>query len=168
MRRFFASFIVAASLLLAPVAALAQNTSNLSSTDQVRVTRVDANGVGTPGAVSVGKLFNGTGLGYSTGAGGAVTQITSRTTGVTLNAFSGQITMFAAAGSATGASFTVTNSAVKATDTINLSVASATNSYIMFVTAVGAGSFQITFYSLVGTASDSPVVNFAVLHASAS
>lgn len=167
MRRIF-GFMLAAVLMIAPTAALAQNNSNLATTDKVMVDRIDANGVGTPGAIGVFNLFNGIGIGYGVGGGGAVTQITSRTTAVVIPTLSGQITMFAAAGSATGASFTVTDTAVKATDTINLSVASATNSYIMFVTAVAAGSFQITFYSLVGTASDSPVINFAVIHASAS
>lgn len=168
MRRIVSFFILAASLLLAPVAAQAQNNSNLATTDKVMVDRVDANGVGTPGAIGVFNLFNGIGIGYGVGGGGAVTQITSRTTAVVISTLSGQITMFSAAGSATGASFTVTDTAVKSTDTINLSVATATNSYIMFVTAVANGSFQVTFYALVGTATDAPVVNFAVIHASAS
>jgi hypothetical protein len=105
------------------------------------------------------------GIGYGTGAGGTVTQITSRSTGVTLNKVSGAITLFTAAGSATATSFTVTNSAVAATDTIVLSVKSATNKYLCFVTAVAAGSFEITFYTTGGTASDAPVINFAVLKA---
>lgn len=102
------------------------------------------------------------GLGYGTGAGGTVTQITSRTTGVTLNKVSGAITLFTAAGSATPASFTVTCSAVAATDVINLVVKSATNKYAAMVTAVAAGSFEITFWSVSGTASDAPVINYAV------
>lgn len=167
MRRFLGLFC-AALMLAMPTVAVAQNNSNLATTDKVMVDRIDANGVGTPGAISVYNLFNGIGIGYGTGGGGVVTQGTSRTTAVVLNTLSGQITMFSAAGSATGASFTVTDSAVAANDTINLSVKSATNSYIMFVTAVAAGSFQITFYSLVGTATDAPVINFAVIHAATS
>jgi hypothetical protein len=108
------------------------------------------------------------GLGYAAGAGGAITQITSRTTGVTLNKVAGAITLFTAAGSATATSFTVTNSAVAATDTIVLSVKSGTNKYLCFVTAVAAGSFEITFYTTGGTSSDAPVINFAVLKAVAS
>lgn len=166
MRRIV-SFVLALSLLLAPTAALAQNTSNLSSTDLVRVTRVDANGDGTPGGIGINKVFDGTGLGYS--AGSAVTQITTRTTGVTINSYAGAITLLAAAGSATPASFTVTNSKVRATDTIILSVkSSTTNLYEVFVTAVGTGSFQITFFTTGGTTSDSPVINFAVVRSAAS
>jgi hypothetical protein len=106
------------------------------------------------------------GMGYAAGAGGTVTQITSRTTGVTLNKVCGGITLFAAAPAVgTWVSFTVTNSAVEATDVPHVSVKSGTNTYIAHVTAVAAGSFQISFTSIVGTASDSPVINFAVLKA---
>lgn len=102
-------------------------------------------------------------IGYATGAGGAVTQIISRTTGVTLNKSTGAITLFTAAGSATAATFTVTNSQVAATDTISLSVKSGTNKYLAFVTAVGAGTFDITFYTTGGTSSDAPAINFNVI-----
>ncbi len=110
---------------------------------------------------------NGTGgLGYGTGAGGAVTQATSRTTGVTLNKVAGAITLFTAAGSTTATSFTVTNSTVAATDTIIVSVkSSTTNKYLAFVSAVAAGSFEITFYTTGGTTSDAPVINFSVIKA---
>lgn len=105
------------------------------------------------------------GVGYSTGAGGAQTQGTSRTTGVTLDRPCGAITLFTAAGSAVATSFVVTNSTVAATDVINLSVRSATNKYLAFVTAVSAGSFEITFYTTGGIASDAPVINFAITKA---
>lgn len=166
MRRFFALFAIAA-LLISPVPALAQNTSNLSTTDEIRVTRVDGNGVGTPGAINVLKTYDGVGLGYYSGA--AVTQGTSRTTAVTINSYAGAITLFTAAGSATAASFTVNNSKVRATDTIILSVkSSTTNLYEVFVTAVGSGTFQITFFTTGGTTSDAPVINFAVVRSAAS
>lgn len=167
MRRFLNMLCIAAMLLTSPVAAFAQNTSNLASTDLVRVTRVDANGDGTPGAIGINKVFDGTGLGYNSGS--AITQITSRTTGVTISSYAGAITLLAAAGSATPASFTVTNTKVRATDTIILSVkSSTTNLYEVFVTAVGTGSFQITFFTTGGTTSDSPVINFAVVRSAAS
>jgi len=103
------------------------------------------------------------GIGYATGAGGAVTQLTSRTTGVTINKRCGAITMFTAAGSATAASFTVTNSTVGANDVVILNQASGTNLYNLIVTAVAAGSFTVTFFTTGGTASDAPVINFAVI-----
>jgi hypothetical protein len=110
-------------------------------------------------------VSGGGGLGYGTGSGGAVTQLTSRSTGVTLNKTNGAITMFSAAGSAVAATFTVTNSTVAATDTIVLSVKSSTNVYLMFVTAVAAGSFNITFQTTGGVSTDAPVINFAVIKA---
>jgi hypothetical protein len=102
------------------------------------------------------------GIGYGTGAGGEVTQLTSRTTGVTINKRCGAITMFSAAGSATAATFTVTNSVVGANDIIIVNQKSGTNLYKFFVTAVAAGSFNITFFTTGGTATDAPVINFAV------
>ena len=107
------------------------------------------------------------GLGYGTGSGGAVTQITSRTTSVTLNKTNGAVTLFTAAG-VTGSwtTFQVLNSTVAATDTVVVSVKTgATNTYIASVPSVSAGNFSITFISLAGTASDAPVINFAVIKA---
>ena len=105
------------------------------------------------------------GVGYSTGAGGAVTQATSRTTGVTLNKITGAITLVSAAGSATAATFTVTNSTVAATDVIILNQKSGTDLYDLKVTAVAAGSFNITFNTTGGTTTEQPVFSFAVIKA---
>ena len=102
------------------------------------------------------------GIGYATGAGGTVTQGSSRTTGVTLNKTTGAITLFSAAGSATAATFTVTNSTVAATDVIVLNQKSGTDLYDLMVTAVAAGSFNITFRTTGGTTTEQPVFNFAV------
>ena len=105
------------------------------------------------------------GVGYATGAGGAVTQLTSRTTGVTLNKTSGAITMFSAAGTTVAATFTVTNSTVAATDVVILNQKSGTDLYDLMVTAVAAGSFNITFRTTGGTTTETPVFNFAVIKA---
>ena len=105
----------------------------------------------------------GTGVGYAAGAGGTVTQGTSRTTGVTLSKRSGAITLFTAAGTSAYTSFTVTNTLVSATDVIIVNQKSGTNVYNAFVTAVAAGSFRITFNAVSGTASDAPVFNFVVI-----
>ena len=109
-----------------------------------------------------------TSLGYPTGsgAGGTITQTGSRTSGVTLNKLTGQITLIAGAGSATPTTFTVTNSTVAAVDTVIVNCSSSTNTYLTFVTAVGANSFNITYYTTGGVASDSPVFNFTVIKGS--
>lgn len=104
-------------------------------------------------------------VGYRTGAGSAVTQGTSRTTSVTINAICGAITLVSAAGSATPASFTVTNSTVAATDTIIVNQKSGTDLYEIFVTTVGTGSFVITSFTTGGTTTEQPVFNFAVIKA---
>lgn len=107
------------------------------------------------------------GIGYATGAGGTVTQGTSRTTGVTLNTVSGAITLFSQVNSAisqaTAQSFTVTNSAVAATDVVIVSQKSGTDKYEIFVTNVAAGSFQITNYTVAGTTNEAPVFNFVII-----
>lgn len=108
---------------------------------------------------------NTAGLGYGTGSGGAVTQATSRTTGVTLDKTNGAITLVSAAGSATWQSFTVTNSTVAATDVVVLSQRSGTDLYMLEVTAVAAGSFRISFATTGGTTTEQPVFNFAVIKA---
>jgi hypothetical protein len=107
------------------------------------------------------------GVGYSTGAGVAVTQLTSRTTPVptTGNKTSGAITLFTTtAVVGTWFSFTVPNTAIAITDTVSLTVRGATNSYLAYVTAIAPGvSFTVTMASVVGTASDTPIVNFNII-----
>jgi uncharacterized membrane protein len=76
--------------------------------------------------------------------------------------------MFSAAGSTTAATFTVTDSAVAATDVVHLAQKSGTNLYNLLVTAVAAGSFNITFFTTGGTATDAPVINFEIIKAVAS
>ena len=111
-----------------------------------------------------GILSRGTGgIGYRTGAGGTVTQATSRTTGVTLDKTTGSITLVSAAGTTTWQSFTVTNSTVAATDVIKVVQRSGTDLYMIHVTNVAAGSFQITFATTGGTTTEQPVFNFAVI-----
>jgi len=104
-------------------------------------------------------------LGYGAGSGGAVTQTGSRTTGVTLDKANGAITLVSAAGTTTIQSFTVTNSTVAATDTIIVNQKSGTDLYRIYVTAVAAGSFRISFATLSGTTTEQPVFNFAVIKA---
>ena len=110
------------------------------------------------------------GLGYATGAGGAVTQATSKSTGVTLNKASGQVTMHnASLAAAAVVSFTVTNSAVAATDTINLNLTSGNataGAYRYWVEGVAAGSFKIVIENRsAGALGEALVLAFAVVKA---
>ena len=166
MRIFGSIGAVSACMMFMAAPALAQNTTAPAATDLIRITRVDANGNGTPSAVPVASAFNTAGVGYSSGS--AVTQITSRTTGVTINSNAGAITLVSAAGSATPASFTVTNSKVGASDVVVLSQKSGTDLLELHVTATAAGSFRITFFTTGGTTTETPVINFAVIKGAAS
>jgi len=107
-------------------------------------------------------------IGYATGngAGGTVTQATSRTTAVVLNKPTGAITLFSAAGTTVATTFTVTNSTVLATSVILLNQKSGTDLYDLMVTAVAAGSFNITFRTTGGTTTETPVFSFAVISGS--
>ena len=108
-------------------------------------------------------------IGYATGAGGAVTQATDKSTGVTLNTLCGQITMNAAAlAAAAEVSFTLTNSFITATDVLIVNVASGATAatYTATIDAVAAGSARITVgnYS-ASSQSEAVVLNFVVINA---
>ena len=140
--------------------------SDLSATVQ------DVATVNTVGLTVIGKIVSKealSGIGYATGAGGTVTQATSKSTGVTLNKVSGQITMNSAS-LATGASvsFTLTNSAITATDMVMTSIASGAtaDSYHVSVTATSAGSCRIQIRNFsAGALGEALVLNFAVIKA---
>lgn len=107
------------------------------------------------------------GIGYATGAGGTVTQLTSKSTGVTINKTTGQIVTFnTSMGAGVEMVFTVTNSTVAATDVVIVNMASGgtTGSYLFSVSAVTAGSFDITISNAsAGTLVEALTLNFAVI-----
>ena len=107
-------------------------------------------------------------VGYNTGAGGAVTQITSASTGVTLSKLCGQITTVAltTAGAAEEV-FTVTNTLVAATDTITFGTTYAgAGTPMISAKAVAAGSFDIVITNLSASALNAlMVINFAIVKA---
>ncbi len=128
---------------------------------EVNCTPVTATAVGTS---------TGAAIGYATGAGGAVSQATDRTTGVTINKASGAITTQATSLAAqTSVAFTVTNSVVAIGDVIVLSVRSGPTGTktIATVTTVAAGSFQINLFNTDASTADTgaAIINFAVLKA---
>jgi hypothetical protein len=93
------------------------------------------------------------GVGYATGAGGAVTQATSKSTGVTLNRATGKITTNnAALNAGASVSFTLTDSAIAATDGIGVQIVSGATAgaYSVTVDAVASGSCQISLRNLTG------------------
>jgi hypothetical protein len=109
------------------------------------------------------------GLGYGTGAGGTVTQATSKSTAVTLNKPCGQITMNnAALAAGASVSFQVNNSLISGTQenvlvTISDDVTTI-GSYRTQVTQIRAGSFYIILTNITGSSqSNAVVLNFAIL-----
>lgn len=124
---------------------------------------------------------NGTGqvlttapLGYGTGAGGTVTQLTSRTTGVTLDKITGEIVLFAGSISGHDADeFTLTNSFIGADDVIMLCIKSGAavgtrKYYQVHAVAVSAGSCVISVgntdnATIPAAGTESPVIQFVVI-----
>jgi hypothetical protein len=107
------------------------------------------------------------GIGYGTGAGGTVTQATNKSTGVTLNKVSGQITMNAASlAAAAEVSFTFTNSTIAATDVVFTAISSGATAgaYNTHVDAIAAGSCRISITNFsAGPLAEAFVLNFVVI-----
>lgn len=130
-------------------------------------TIVDAAG----GALVSGVLARGTsvGVGYGAGAGGAVTQTGSVTTGVTLNTPTGRITTVAltlAAGAL--AEFTLTNSRLTATDVVKFSTTyTGAGSPFVYARAMANGSCVVCIKNMHASAAlnAAAVINFAVIRA---
>lgn len=124
-------------------------------------------------AEQIGLLASKRKMGYVDG--GSVTQATNRTTGVTLNKLTGQITTNNASLAAEAtADFVVTNSKVEAGDVVAACVASGSNGGGTTVSVVGvaAGSFTIRVHNgnvAAGTAETGAIViNFVVLKGASS
>ena len=152
-------------------------TSNLSSyltTAAAATTYLALAGGTLTGALTVssgdiksssGALIASTGIGYSTGSGGQVTQATDKSTGVTINVASGRITMSNAA-LAAGAtvSFTVTNSLCTNTDlwVACHSAGGTSGSYRVDVNGIFTGTFNVTITNISGgTLSQAIQIRFA-------
>jgi len=148
----------------AGIVSILGSTDSTSSTTGIGVV---TGGLGVAKNVYVGKAVLSVdptaGIGYATGAGGTVTQATSRTTGVTLNKITGTVTLVSAAGSASYQSFTLTDSAIAATDYVDVVQVSGTDKYIILVTAIASGSCQITYATTGGTSTEQPVFKFTVI-----
>jgi len=107
-------------------------------------------------------------IGYTTAAQGTVTQLTDKTTAVTLNKSMGRITMNnAALAGNTAVSFTMNNSLISTNDTIivNISGGATTGVYTTYVTSMTAGSAILTLRNLTGTSySEAVILNFSIIH----
>ena len=107
-------------------------------------------------------------IGYSTAAQGTVTQLTDKTTAVTLNKSAGRITMNSAAlAGNTAVSFTLNNSLLSANDTVIVCISggATTGAYTSYVTSLTTGSAILTLRNLTGTSySEAVILNYAIIH----
>ena len=132
-----------------------------TSTKSIGVAFEDQNIIGSDFVLAGGQL------GYSTDAQGAVTQATSKSTGVTLDKSCGQITMNnAALAGTTNVTFTLTNSLIGVKDVLVLNVYGGTSgSYNVWVSGLAAGSATITVRNITGgSLSEAIVINYAIIH----
>ena len=110
-------------------------------------------------------------IGFGPVGFGTVTQGTSKTTAVTLNAKCGVITTHGAAlAASTAIQFTMTNSAISATDVViaNQGSGGTAGSYQTHVVSVGAGTSVIRLSNTSGgSLSEAVAINFAVIDTSA-
>lgn len=146
--------VLANSSVLVSVA----NTANVVSISSSSVTAT----------VGVLSSSNTAGIGYSTGAGGTVTQLTDKSTGVTLNSACGQITMNNATLNAGAAvSFTLTNSTIAAGDILVMNhVSGGTSAAYNINPQCGAGNAVITVRNVTaGNLGEAIVLGFAVVKA---
>ena len=115
--------------------------------------------------VTAGKLTGPT-------TGGTVTQATNKSTGVTLNTESGQITMNnAQLNAGVEVTFTVTNSKIAATDVVVACHGSAgtAGSYLVNANTMASGSFKVTVANVAaGSLSEAIVINFVALKGASS
>jgi len=124
---------------------------------------------GTSLSLTGNNVISSTGkLGYTTGAGGTVTQITSKATGATLSKSTGQITLDAAALAAnTTVSFTLTNTVIEANDILVMNhISGGTAGSYLLNAQSAAGSASINVRNITaGSLSEAIVVAFAVIKA---
>jgi hypothetical protein len=119
----------------------------------------------------MGKIFGSqvTPIGYSTGAGGIVTQGSNKATAVTLDKFCGEITTHnATLNAGIIVSFTVNNAYVKNTDLIAVEHDSGgtLGSYTVCANTVAAGSFQMTIRNnTAGNLGEALAIRFAIIRA---
>ncbi len=126
-----------------------------------------SNTITTTGNVAAGAVTASGKIGYSAGAN--VTQTTSRSTSVTINGLSGEITLFATSMSVGQVDFfTVTNNQLEVGDMIICTTyAGSAGTYLpmAFVSSATQAVFTVRNLDSFVTASESPVIKFIVIKA---
>lgn len=152
------------------ISGLTVTTNNTITFNEERITSLDNATIGatTAAPITGTTVLASTALGYTTGSGGTVTQATSKSTAVTLNKATGQITLNNASLAAnTGVTFTFTNSTIAANDILFFNhVSGGTIGAYNFNAVASGGSAVVTVRNITsGSLSEAPVVSFAVIKA---
>jgi hypothetical protein len=139
----------------------------MANTKPIGVAYEDQNIIGADTLSATDIVSTGT-LGYSASKFSTVTQTNNKTTGVTINTPSGQITTAnAQMAPSANAVFVVTCSAVSARDAIVANVASGgtLGAYNVFVAAVADGSFTLELKNVTNNAySEAIKLNYIIIH----
>ena len=119
--------------------------------------------------LSAADIYASDEIGYTAAAQGTVTQLTDKSTGVTINASAGQITMSnAMLNATTNVAFTMTNNKISAKDVLIVNVAGGVASnvtYNCWVSGHTAGSCAFVLRNIsAGNLPEAVVLNFAVIH----
>lgn len=141
-------------------------TSSVSTGRKIRTLITAAQNALEARAKLSGALFTGA-FGYDNGMGALVTQLTSKSTAVTINNLVGKITTHNAS-LAAGAevTFTVNNSLVTATDYVDVGISSGgtIGAYHVFRSSTSNGGFTITISNLtLGILSQAIQIDFIVI-----
>lgn len=159
-------FVEGARIFVDEIGAIANNSTGLGMLIEIHTRLVGGSLLKQFTFTDTGMFvgFNATGgIGYTTGAGGTVTQATNKSTGVTLNKVTGEITMNAAAlAGDTTVSFVLTNSAIVAGDYLSVQHVSAgtVGSYKCEAVCAG-GTATITVRNITtGSLSEAIVLKF--------
>ena len=116
--------------------------------------------------ISMGNILEktGVGIGYGTGSGGTVTQLTSKSTAVTLNKPSGRITMNnSALAIGTSANFQFNNTQISATDILMVNPSN-NGQYIAQVIYIASGYAGIRVTNIsAGPLSEALILNFTII-----
>jgi hypothetical protein len=139
----------------------------MANTKPIGVAYEDQNIINADIVSATDIVSNGT-IGYSAAQFGTVTQQNNKTTGVTINTPSGQITTAnAQMAPNANAVFVVTCSAVSDRDTVIANVASGgtLGAYNLFVVAIANGSFTLELKNVTNNAySEAIKLNYIIIH----
>jgi len=134
----------------------------MSNTKSIGIAYEDQDIIGADAVLSSNQF------GYTAAAQGSVTQATSKSTAVTLNASAGQITMNnASLGATTNVTFTLNNSLISVNDILilNISGNATAGAYNCWVSGLAVGSASITVRNISASPlSEAVTINYALIH----